>query len=68
MTLEPSRPAKQVILPRSPSTFLPRQVRSIARRMVAQWGFANAEMGNAPVRAEAAGSQGQSVRPTMNRI
>ena len=40
MTLEPSRPAKQVILPRSPSTFLPRQVRSIARRMVAQWGFA----------------------------
>jgi len=25
------------------------QVRSIARRMVAQWGFANANMGNAPV-------------------
>jgi len=25
------------------------QVRNIARRMVAQWGFANSEMGNAPV-------------------
>merc|ERR1719371_37591 len=25
------------------------QVRNIARRMVAQWGFANAEMGDAPV-------------------
>merc|ERR1719163_656302 len=25
------------------------QVRNIARRMVAQWGFANAEMGEAPV-------------------
>merc|ERR1719359_1324339 len=29
------------------------QVRSIARRMVAQWGFANAEMGAAPVAWEA---------------
>merc|ERR1719484_524655 len=39
------------------------QVRSIARRMVAQWGFANAEMGNAPVAWEL--EQGNGINAGM---
>merc|ERR1712216_101203 len=34
------------------------QVRNIARRMVAQWGFANANLGNAPVAWEGQGGNG----------
>merc|ERR1719421_1097631 len=36
------------------------QVRNIARRMVAQWGFANAEMGNAPLAWETAEGNGMA--------
>merc|ERR1719183_516580 len=39
------------------------QVRNIARRMVAQWGFANAEMGNAPVAWEL--EQGNGINAGM---
>merc|ERR1712182_10734 len=41
------------------------QVRSIARRMVAQWGFANANMGNAPVAWETEQGNGMNAGIVM---
>ena len=38
------------------------QVRNIARRMVAQWGFANAEMGAAPVAWETGEGNGLMIK------
>merc|ERR1712070_1194584 len=48
------------------------QVRNIARRMVAQWGFANAEMGSAPVAWEVPDGNGlmqpQAASPETEKV